>query len=401
MKKNHKNHHSFLSMLIYKPLLFLFLLLILPLFIWATEQNQQLTSQAQQLVPRAESSGCPSSSSNTYGTIDPLDKYPAGDPPPQQHPDLNIIDIRGYVPTQGEKYPVVLGEAGDPKAPQIWKILDRLPLIVSLYKIYGWDWSTRRKTAPMSENPAAPVQMIGIQTTKGEEIKVPDSGYRIGGSYQVMVIFANNNNITVKYGREDNIGIKFGYAVQISGICVDPNLLNLYNQLNSSGRNDLPALEGGKTMGTASDTEIKVAVRDTGDFLDPRSKLDWWQGVDYPKPTNDPIAIPTNKPSIPSSTPIPSLQVISSPTPIPTIYFSPSPTPITPTSSQPTQIGPTSQPPSLPTSIPSQPVSIPPTVTPTPTSTPIINIRKTAYDTQIFIKRIIISVVQLARIILP
>ncbi len=400
MKKIHKYHHySFLSMLIYKPLILLFLLFILPLFIWATGQNQQLTSQAQLVFHQAESSSCPTSSSNTYGTIDPLDKYPAGDPPPQQHPDLNIIDIRGYVPTQGEKYPVVLGEAGDPKAPQIWKILDRLPIIDSLYKIYGWDWSTNRKTTPMNENSYAPVQMIGLQTTKGEEIKVPDSGYRIGGNYQVMVIFANNNNITVKYGREDNIGIKFGYAIQISGICVDPNLLNLYNQLNSSGRNDLPALEGGKTIGTANDTEIKVAVRDTGDFLDPRSKLDWWQGVDYPIPSNNPVAKPTNNPIFPSSTSAPSVPIIPSATPITSIDKSPPPIQATFTPSPSIPIGPTFYP--TLTKTPSIPTYIPPTITPTSTSFPIIDIKKTAYDTQIFIKRIIISVIQFARIILP
>jgi hypothetical protein len=130
----------------------------------------------------------------------------------------------------------------------------------------------------MSDNPVAQVQMIGIQTNQGETIKVPTSGYNIGGGYNAMVLFADNNNITLKYTREDNIGIKNGYAIQVEGICVDPNLLNLYNQNNSSGRNELPAVEGGKPIGTANNKEIRVVIRDTGDFLDPRSKLDWWQG---------------------------------------------------------------------------------------------------------------------------
>lgn len=220
---------------------------------------------------------CPQNSGNSYGSIDPLQKYPAGDPPPDQHADLNII-LRGYVPTIGEKNPLVLGEAGDPKAPQIWKIIDRRPTIVSLYKVFGWDWTTNKRTTPQSDNSVAQVQMIGIQTNQGENIKVPTSGYVIGGSYNAMVLYADNNNITLKYTREDNIGINNGYAIQIEGICVDANLLSLYNQLNSAGRNELPAVSGGSVIGKANNTEIRVVIRDTGDFLDPRSKLDWWQG---------------------------------------------------------------------------------------------------------------------------
>lgn len=359
--------------------------------------------------PLAETGGCSTASSNTYGTIDPIDKYPAHDPPPDQHPDLNITAIRGYVPAGGEKYPLVLGEAGDPKAPQIWKITDKIPEIVSLYKVNSWDWNTNRKGPPMPlpDDPAAsvkPISMIGLRTTPGEVIKVPNSGYIIGGNYQVMVIFANNNNITVKYGREDNIGIKFGYAVQIEGTCVDPNLLNLYNQLNSAGRNDLPALTGGQVLGTANGNEIRVVIRDTGDFLDPRSKLDWWQGVDYPytPPPNPPTIIPTKPlPSVPLTTPVPTASpFVPSITTIPNVSAVPT-TPIIPTAppQQPTLTNPSS----FPTLTIPAPTSIPPSSTPTltPTPAPIIDLDKSVENIKFIWKKLLIHITNLSKSILP
>ena len=69
-----------------------------------------------------------------------------------------------------------------------------------------------------------------------------------------------------------------GYALHIDGFCIDPNLLSLYNSLNSQGRHSLPALRQGQKMGTAKNGEVRVMVRDSGEFLDPRSKGDWWKG---------------------------------------------------------------------------------------------------------------------------
>lgn len=230
---------------------------------------------------------CPPSSGNNYGSIDPIERYPSGDPPPERHPDLNIAAIRGYVQATGQKSPIDLsnGEVGE-KTPQIWKITNTKPTIVSLYRIFSWvgnaNTGKRGVPMPLEDDPAASVkqiQMIGIQTTKGESVKTPPVyGNPISPDYNAMVIFADDNNITLKYTREDNIGIRNGYAIQIEGLCVDPNLLQLYNQLDSSGRNDLPAVSNEQVIGTANSNEIRVVIRDTGDFLDPRSKLDWWQG---------------------------------------------------------------------------------------------------------------------------
>lgn len=392
MKKRAKKTHKkiFFLALFDKPLLILTLLLFLPFILWGIQQTQQVISFGKnsdiKLNPLASS----------YGTIDPIDRYPAGDPAPQNHPDLNLA-IRGYVQTNGEKYPIVLGEGGDPKAPQIGKILSTRPTIVSLYKIYGWDWATNRKTVPMPEpnDPAASVkqvQMIGLATNAGEEILVPDSGYRIGGNYQVMVIYADENSITVKYGREDNIGIKFGYAIQVEEINVNPDLLNLYRSLNAGGRGDLPALVGGQVMGTAKGNEIRVVIRDTGDFLDPRSKLDWWQGVDYPP-------VPTDIVKNPSPTQIvlrPTTPPVTQPTVQPTTY-NPQPTTYIPS--------PTTLP--QPTSPQAVVVLIPPTAPPIPTSTltptpaPFIDIGKAVKVTLTVWENLVTNLIKFSKVILP
>lgn len=405
MKKKilHKHRISIFGMLFHKPLFFLFLLFFLPFLIWGTQQTQKVTSFGKNLnkliIPLQSSVDCPSSSSNSYGSIDPLQGYPAGDPAAENHPDLNPVAILGYITSNGEKFPLVLGEGGDPKAPQIGKMLNSRPTIVSLYRLYSWDWANKRKgpLQPVPNDPAASVkqiQMIGIQTSPGESIKLPPVyGNPISPEYNAMVLFASENFITVKYTREDNIGIKNGYAIQIDGICVDPKLLGLYNQLNGSGRRNLPALSNGQELGTGKNTEMRVVIRDTGDFLDPRSKLDWWQGVDYPAVPTEAVQIPTSIPPTqpiiiqPSSPPL-TQSTISLPAPtginylVPTTYYQPS----------------TNNP--LPTRSP-LPTILSPLSTPVPASAPFIDIEKSVNNAKSVWNKIVTNVIKFTLIILP
>jgi hypothetical protein len=60
---------------------------------------------------------------------------------------------------------------------------------------------------------------------------------------------------------------------------VAPELVALYRQLDAGGRKSLPALRGGEVWGMAATGSIKIAVRDTGTFMDPRTCKDWW--MDY------------------------------------------------------------------------------------------------------------------------
>ena len=109
----------------------------------------------------------------------------------------------------------------------------------------------------------------------GETIYTPDSGYDIGGGYEYMVMYAGESDITLHVGREDNFP---GYVIHLDGVCVDPDLLALYRQLHAAGRDELPALRGHQPFGRALGNEIQIAVRDSGSFMDPRSRNDWWQG---------------------------------------------------------------------------------------------------------------------------
>jgi hypothetical protein len=66
--------------------------------------------------------------------------------------------------------------------------------------------------------------------------------------------------------------------LHLEGLCVYTNLLHAYNDRHSNGRGALPALRPGQPIGYAPATEVGVAIRDRGAFLDPRSRKDWWKG---------------------------------------------------------------------------------------------------------------------------
>ena len=120
------------------------------------------------------------------------------------------------------------------------------------------------------------VTLAGLGVQPGEVITVPESGYGIGQGYAVLVLYADTQRITLKYTGEDSV--VNGYTVHVEGVCVEPNLLALYGQMNAAGRRHLPALRAGQALGRARSNEIQVAIRDTGRFMDPRTRKDWWRG---------------------------------------------------------------------------------------------------------------------------
>ena len=118
--------------------------------------------------------------------------------------------------------------------------------------------------------------VLGCKVDAGETIHIPSAGYSIGQGYAVLVLYADQERITLKYTGEDSV--VSGYTVHVEAVCTEPNLLALYNQMNSSGRRKLPALRAGQAFGRAREQEIRVAIRDTGRFMDPRVRKDWWSG---------------------------------------------------------------------------------------------------------------------------
>jgi hypothetical protein len=104
---------------------------------------------------------------------------------------------------------------------------------------------------------------------------VPESGYSIGQGYEVLVLYADQERITLKYTSEDNV--VSGYTLHVEKICVESNLLTLYEQMNAAGRAHLPALRAGQAFGRARGDEIGISIRDAGRFMDPRVRKDWWR----------------------------------------------------------------------------------------------------------------------------
>ncbi|MBA3532907.1 MAG: hypothetical protein H0T73_13370 [Ardenticatenales bacterium] len=195
--------------------------------------------------------------------------------PPHEDPEINLA-LRGYEPTQHYlslwDYP---GEI-DPYAPRLQTLFTdrRVPEILQLYKMKTWNWACNCAGGPIEE---PNVTVTSFKTVPGEVLHVPDRpGGDIGGEFEVMVLYASESQITFKYTREDNM--LYGYAIQLEHVCVDPALLALYQRLDQEGRAVLPALRGAEPFGRALTGEIKVVVRDTGSFMDPRAEKDWWQG---------------------------------------------------------------------------------------------------------------------------
>jgi hypothetical protein len=198
----------------------------------------------------------------------------ASDRPAESHADLNLAR-RGTMAIPGRQVLVDYGGDSDLRAPQLWRLFadNRTAAFRTLYRVFDWNWSCDCRGAAITD---PEVTLVGMLTTAGEPIRVPDSGYEIGSGIEVLVLYAAPSRLTLKYTREDNV--VYGYTIHLEGLCVDPALLALYKDFDRSGRRQLPALRAGQAVGRAAGTELGVAIRDVGRFMDPRSRKDWWRG---------------------------------------------------------------------------------------------------------------------------
>lgn len=215
---------------------------------------------------------CQPLSGASYGVLSVLP--PPSDRPAEQHADLNLA-LRGYTPTAGHLGLVDYGGPTDPGAPQLPGLFSdsRTAAFVRLHRVYDWNWACNCRGGPLVD-PAA--TLAELAATPGETLHVPDSGYTIGSGYEVLVLYAAPDRITLKYTRNDNV--VHGFTLHLEHLCVDPPLLSLYRSLNASGRGQLPALRPGQSFGRAAGATVGVAIRDSGSFMDPRSRKDWWRG---------------------------------------------------------------------------------------------------------------------------
>lgn len=215
-----------------------------------------------------------------YSTLIPLETRT--DRPANIHADLNLA-LRGYtaVNEPAERISISFDKAPDAKAPQLFGLFHdhRAPAFSQCYRVHKWDWGRPpddpgRRSEAMEDR--WDVSVVGMQTTAGETLHVPDAGYDIGQGCRAIVLYADEERLTLHYTARDDV-IR-GYTIHIEHIWVEPGLLARYRQQGEINRSHLPGLRGGQAVGRAKGDEIKVAIRDTGQWMDPRSRLDWWQG---------------------------------------------------------------------------------------------------------------------------
>jgi hypothetical protein len=212
----------------------------------------------------------------TYGTLTIVGS--PSDRPAEAHADLNLA-LRGYTPAVGA-YVGLLDNCwatpDDSRAPQLRGLFAdrRRPVFVGVYWVYQWDWACNCRSTRVEDRWGPSFAKVAV--TPGEVLYVPESGYSIDAQgYEVLVLYAGEERITLKYTREDNV--VQGYTLHLEDICVDPNLLALYRACNAGGRWILPALRARHPLGHARGEVMGLAIRDSGNWMDPRHCADWWR----------------------------------------------------------------------------------------------------------------------------
>lgn len=236
---------------------------------------------------------CPEISSNSYITV-AIQPFNGS----VYYKDNRLIDenadfrlsVLGYTPTNALKDLVDYGGDVDPLAPRIYGVFKpkRSVVITQTYQRFDWIWD--EAGAPPyglrgGINAEWPVSIIDLDATLDEKIYIPERPgglFQTGiweGDYKALVLYAAENDLLISYTRNDRVD--HGYALYLSNLCVDVNLVKTYrDQLLNGKRNTgwLPALRNSDVVGSARNHPLTVAVRDSGPFLDPRARKDWWQG---------------------------------------------------------------------------------------------------------------------------
>ncbi|MCB9149866.1 MAG: SH3 domain-containing protein [Caldilineaceae bacterium] len=231
-------------------------------------------TDAQNATLTQSTGSCPTQSDRQYTAIDMAGvDYTHAD---YAHGDLNLT-LRGSAPTNAALNLVDISGPADSNAPRLNGLFadGRVPTFTSTHQVYDWNWGCggdgcRGDLLSKRENTLA-----GMATAPGEEIRIPTRQQQIfGGGYMAAVLYAEPTRLTLNYTREGTAAV--GYTVHLENLCVDPNLLALYRSSNAGGRHQLPALHNGDVVGIAADGELRVSIRDNGEFMDPRSRKDWW-----------------------------------------------------------------------------------------------------------------------------
>jgi hypothetical protein len=221
---------------------------------------------------------CPTGSTAGWDAMQPGQSFIAG---AARSPDLNM-NVRGWYAVEE-----FLGFVRYPNLPDLAHPLHLSAVagsdarsFTAAYQLNDWDWLGCNCAVPRPRSPY-PVTMLGLRTTAGQPLHIASRDLPIDPrGFVAMVLYADAGQLALKYTSEDRVDT--GYLVHLSHLCVDPNLVALYEQLDAAGRHWLPGVYNDSVVATALEGEVRVSVRDSGAFLDPRSWQDWWQ--DEPPP---------------------------------------------------------------------------------------------------------------------
>lgn len=242
----------------------------------ATPADQPVAHQEAAQPPVMSSTPCPTHSQRVYRLI-PMENVDRSHPAPL-HADLNLQQ-RGYTPVAASPELVDIAGPVDPDAPQLFTLFadSQAFQVTALYQVYDWNWQCGEHGCRGTLLGAPEATAIGLATRPGALLRTPTRQARIyGDTYVAAVLYAETTRLTLAYTRDGSVAN--GYAVHIDQVCVDPNLVQLYQEADRKGRQQLPGLQHNQIFGAALDTEVRLAIRDRGTFLDPRSRKDWWRG---------------------------------------------------------------------------------------------------------------------------
>lgn len=224
--------------------------------------------------------GCPVVSTQSY-TLIPMTDVDLSHPAPI-HADLNLAQ-RSYIDVALPPSFIDLNGPVDEDAPQLAQLfINRQPIqFAALYQVHDWDWGCGGHGCRRALLAAPEATLLGLQTEPGAPLRAPArqaSIYRDsqGEEYVAVALYAEDNRLTLAYTRDGSVA--HGYVVHLEQICVDPMLVQRYIEADRNGRRQLPALRHDQRVGIARTQEVRLAIRDRGAFLDPRSRKDWWRG---------------------------------------------------------------------------------------------------------------------------
>lgn len=226
-------------------------------------------------VVQAAASACGAPTSGEY-TLIPMEAVDVNHPD-HLHGDLNLA-LRGTQPSSAASEFVTYNGPVDAGAPQLTGVFadHRHGPITSVHQVRDWRWDCGEHGCAGDWLTQHEVTLIGLATTPGEAVFFPTRGAEIyGGGYIAVVLYAEESRLTLAYTRDGTVAN--GYAVHLENFCVDPNLLARYREGNAGGRQQLPGLRNGQTVGVATSSELLIAIRDRGTFMDSRSQSDWWR----------------------------------------------------------------------------------------------------------------------------